>query len=195
MESNEKIIKLIMGKRGSGKSWLAKNMLRKYTRLFVYDPMGEYTDGVIVDDFAELSSFWLKVYKGNFKIIYRPLDAEAEFPPICKLIWDCQNITFLTEEVQTFCNPRSICTEFKAIIAKGRHRDIEFIGVTQRPAEISKLLTSQAKEMYIFTSSEPNDLQYFKDSLGQELVDKIAELKEYEFVKWQQGKPLEISKA
>jgi len=181
---DEKLIKLIMGKRGSGKSYLAKKMIQAASRLLVYDPMGEYFGGVVVDDFLELRDFWLKVYRGRFRIIYRPIDAEAEFAPICRLAWACENLTFLIEEVQTFCNPRSICTDFKAIIAKGRKKEIEVIGVTQRPAEISKLLTSQAKEMYIFNTTEPNDIEYFKNTFGSEFVEKMSALQQYEFVKW-----------
>ncbi len=193
---SEKIIKLVMGKRGCGKSFLVKQLIKNIRRLFVYDSMGEYTDGVVVEDMAELRKFWSKVYRGHFRIIYRPTDAESEFEPICQLIWVCGYMTLVAEEVQTFCNTRSICKDFKAIVAKGRHRDITLIGVTQRPAEISKLLTSQAKEICIFNTTEPNDLQYFKDSFGSELVEKIGQLQQYEYVFWKDGvKELMVSKA
>ncbi len=187
MSPDEKIITLVMGKRGSGKTYLVKTLCRQYLRLFIYDPQGEYTDGVIVDDLAELRDVWLKVYRKNFRIVYRPVDAELEFEPVCKLVWECQNLAFVIEEVQSFCNPQSICYDFKAIVAKGRHRDIELIGVTQRPAEISKLLTSQAKQMMIFRVTDPNDTKYFTATFGPEFTEKLEQLQQYEFVKWQDG--------
>jgi hypothetical protein len=192
---SEPIITNIMGKRGSGKSYLARQRIAEFPRSLVYDTMGEYTSGVICEDLAELKTVWQRSYQGNFRIIYRPLDAEEEFEPLCRLVWECGNMGFLVEEVQTFCNARSICRDFKAIIAKGRHRGISLIGVTQRPAEISKLLTSQAKEFCIFNTTEPNDIEYFRNSLGSDIVAKISELKEYEYVRWTDGGQLLITKA
>lgn len=185
-----------MGKRGTGKSYLVKQWCRQYKRLLVYDPQGEYTDGVIIDDLAELKKFWIKVYRKNFRIIYRPIDAEGEFEPICRLVWECQNVTFIIEEVQSFCNPQSICYDFKALIAKGRHRDIELIGITQRPAEISKLLTSQTKRMCIFNVTDPNDVKYFTQTFGAEFIEKLDQLQQYDYIVWRDGmEQLEIEKA
>ena len=196
MKPDEKIITLVMGKRGSGKSYLVKQWCRQYERLLIYDPQGEYIDGVIIDDISELKNFWIKVYRKKFRIIYRPIDAENEFEPICKLVWECHNITFIVEEVQSFCNPQSICYDFKALISKGRHRDIELIGVTQRPAEISKLLTSQAKRMCIFNVTDPNDIKYFTQTFGMEFIEKLDQLQQYNYIVWRDGmEQLEIERA
>lgn len=197
MSDTEKIIEVILGKRGSGKTYLAKKVLSRYRRYLVFDTLGEYKDeGVVVQSLVELSEFWQKVYRGPFRIIYQPLDPESEFDQICSQVWLCENLTFLVEEVDRYARPLAMSVPFKEIIQRGRHHDITFIGVTQRPHGVDKLITSQSKAMYIFNTTEPRDIKYFEDVVGSDVVKKLAELKEYEFVKWQDGtETLEIGRA
>ncbi|HUS71934.1 MAG TPA: hypothetical protein VMY06_02625 [Sedimentisphaerales bacterium] len=196
MSDIEKIIELILGKRGSGKSYLAKKMVLQHSRYLIYDTLGEYTDGVVIQSLAELSTFWEKVYRKKFRIIYQPLDPELEFDAICELVWQCENMTFLVEEVDRYARPLAMSLPFKEIIQRGRHHDITFIGVTQRPHGVDKLITSQAKAMYIFNTTEPRDIKYFQEVVGDGVIEKFAELKQYEYVKWQDGTDqLEIGRA
>lgn len=195
MDKPEKIIKLIFGKRGCGKSVLAEILCRKCKCLLIYDTLGEYTDGAIIEDLQTLKDFWSKVYRGNFRIIYQPVDPEGDFDSVCRLVYPCEDLTFLVEELDRYSKPLTLTLPFKNIIQRGRHNNIELIGITQRPHGVDKLLTSQAKEMYIFNTTEPRDIDYFKDTIGYPVVVKIADLKEYEYVKYQDGtENLEIGK-
>lgn len=197
MNKLEKIITLIFGKRGSGKSVLAQRLCRDRKRLFIYDTIGEYTDGVVIEDLQALKDFWGKVYRGNFRIIYQPVDPEGDFDTICRLLCECGDLTFLVEELDRYSKPLTLSKPFKEIIQRGRHiqYNIELIGVTQRPHGVDKLLTSQAKEMFIFNTTEPRDVDYFKDTIGYPVVVKIAALQEYEYVKYQDGsEQLEVGK-
>lgn len=195
MNKLEKIITLIFGKRGSGKTLLARNMIRDRRRLLIYDTIGEYTDGVIIEDLPALKEFWGKVYRGNFRIIYQPVDPESDFDDICRLVYECEDLTFLIEELDRYSKPLTLSLPFKEIIQRGRHHNIELIGITQRPHGVDKLLTSQAKQMYIFNTTEPRDVDYFKDTIGYPVVVKIAALNEYEYVKYQDGSDkLEVGK-
>ena len=187
MNDSEKIIELIFGKRGSGKSYFAKKKIEQHSRYLVYDTIGEYRDGVVVESLAELSRLWEKVYREEFRIIYQPLDPEQEFDTVCELIWQCGQVTFLVEEVDRYARPLAMSVALKEIVQRGRHRDITLIGVTQRPHGVDRLLTSQAKAMYIFNTTEPRDIKYFQDVVGESVVAKLSELKEYEFVEWRDG--------
>lgn len=195
MNKVEKKIRLIFGKRGCGKSVLAEILCRNSKRLIIYDTLGEYRNGVIIEDLEALKDFWGKVYRGNFRIIYQPVDPENDFDAICKLVYECGDMTFLVEELDRYSRPLALSLPFKEIIQRGRHRNIELIGVTQRPHGIDKLLTSQAKEMFIFNTTEPRDVEYFKSTVGYKVVVKMADLKEYEYVRYQDGiEQLEVGK-
>jgi len=195
MNKLEKIIILIFGKRGSGKSVLAEKLCRDLRRLLIYDTLGEYTEGVIIRDLPALKDFWTKVYCGNFRIIYQPVDPEGDFDSVCRVVYECEDLTYLVEELDRYSRPLAMSRVFKNIVQDGRHQNIELIGVTQRPHGIDKLLTSQAKQMFIFNTTEPRDIDYFKDVVGYEVVKKIAALQEYEYVKWLDGNDqLEVGK-
>ena len=194
----EKKIILIFGKRGSGKSYLAKKKIENEPRLVVFDTMSEYENGVIFDaeNYHECLEFWRKVYRGRFRLIYRPLQPAVEIERICDLVYTIGNCCFLVEEIDCYCSAYQISDTFAAIVQRGRHKNITLIGITQRPYGINRLLTSQAKEIYIFNTNEPRDREYLRTLLGQEIEAKLDALKQYEYVHWQDGKEgLEIGKA
>lgn len=195
---SEKKIILIIGKRGTGKSYLANKLIENERRLFVFDTLGEYTNGVVFD--AEYSNqfkeFWKHVYKGNFRLVYRPLSPDAEIDDIAELVFLLGNVTFLVEEVDCYCTAYQISNAFAHIIQRGRHKDITLIGVTQRPYGINRLLTSQAKEIYIFGTNEPRDIDYLKTLLGAEIEEKLKQLQQYQYLHWQEGtEGLEVGRA
>lgn len=201
MDKAEKIIILIFGKRGSGKSELAKKLSSDRIRsggpqrLLIYDTLGEYTDGVIVSDLMLLRDYWKKVYRGNFRIIYQPVDPEGDFDSVCREVCKCEDLTFLVEEMDRFARPLALSRQFKEIVQRGRHYRVELIGITQRPHGIDKLLTSQAKQMCIFNTTEPRDIDYFKEVVGYEVVKKIAAIQQYEYVNYRDGiDDLEVKK-
>jgi len=194
----EKKVILIFGKRGSGKSFLAHKVVQDEKKLVVFDIMSEYENGVIFDaeNYEDCLRFWRKVYRGRFRLIYRPLKPDEEIDKICELVYILGNCCFLVEEIDCYCSSHRISDQFAAIIQRGRHKNITLIGVTQRPYGVNLLLTSQAKEIYVFNTNEPRDREYLRTLLGQEIEPKLDLLMEYEYVHWQDGKEgLEIGKA
>lgn len=193
----EKKIILIFGKRGSGKSYLAKKLIENEPRLMIFDTMSEYENGIVfgTEDYEPCLDFWRSVYRKKFRLIYRPLKPDVEIDAISDLIYSLGNCCFLVEEIDCYCTPYQISDSFAAIVQRGRHKNITLIGITQRPYGINRLLTSQAKEIYVFNTNEPRDREYLRTLLGQEIEAKLDALKQYEFVKWEDGKEgLEIGK-
>lgn len=194
---DEKKIILIFGKRGSGKSYLANKLIENEKRLFIYDTLSEYNQGVVfgTEEREQCLEFWRRVYIKHFRMIYRPLNPEVEIDDICDLIYSLGDVTLLVEEIDCYCSAFKISHNFAQIVQRGRHRNITLIGVTQRPYGIHRLLTSQAKEIYIFNTNEPRDREYLRTLLGQEIDAKLDSLQKYQFVKWQDGKDgLEIDR-
>ena len=192
----EKKIILIFGKRGSGKSYLAKKLIEKEPKRVIFDTIGEYNQGIVFEDNIELCKFWQHTYRRPYRIIYRPLVPAQQIDSIAKLVYAVGNVCFVVEEIDTFCTAFQISEQFAHVVQRGRHRNITLIGITQRPYGIHRLLTSQAKELYIFNTNEPRDREYLRTLLGQEIEAKLDSLKQYEYVYWQDGKEgLEIGKA
>ncbi|RKY11470.1 MAG: hypothetical protein DRP65_04205 [Planctomycetota bacterium] len=184
----ERKIKLIFGKRGSGKSYLAAHLLDQYLRYMVFDTLHEYRSGVIFDDKFLLARFWRERYQAQFRLIYRPTKPENEIAYISEMVWLCGDICFLVEEIDNYCTSHRLAdSNLSNIIQRGRHKHITLIGVTQRPFGIPRILTSQAKEIYIFRTNEPRDIDYLKSLLGTEIELYLEKLQQYEFLKWEDG--------
>jgi hypothetical protein len=183
----EKKVKLIFGKRGSGKSYLANKLIAAEKRLFIWDRMGEYNQGIVftAEEKPVFQKFFQHVYRKDFRIIYRPLHPKEEIIWISDLVYTLGNVTFLVEEIDSICTPWIIEENFEAILNRGRHKNITMIGVTPAPFGIHRDLTRQAKEIYVFSTNEPRDREYLKNLLGSEIEDKLNGLGLYEYVLWQ----------
>lgn len=194
----EKKVILVMGKRGSGKTYLVERLIRKERRLFIWDRMSEYRQGVVftAEEKEDFQKFFAKVYRKQFRIIYRPLHPVPEMAWISDLVYALGNLTFVVEEIDSICTSYVLDERFEAIVNRGRHRNIKLIGVTPAPFGIHRDLTRQAKEIYVFNTKEPRDIQYLKALLGQEVEGKLSALEQYQYVKWEDGKDeLQIGKA
>ena len=195
--TEEKKIILVFGKRGSGKSYLVKKMIENESRLFVWDLMSEYDQGVVfgAENPRELSWFFRHIYKKDFRIIYRPIRQKIEILQIAELIYSLGNLTFVVEEIDAICTPYDLPDPFSMIVQRGRHKNITLIGVTPAPFGINRDLTRQAKEIYIFNTNEPRDIQYLSQLLGSEVAGRIPQLGQYSYLKWMDGGSIETGRA
>ncbi len=191
--TDEKKIRLVIGKRGSGKSVLTKHLIRNESRLVIYDIMSEYTEGVIFDADSvifdghareDVSEFWRHVYRKSFRIIYRPLRPKDEIDWLARAVFALGDLTFVVEEIDAVCTPFDMSEWMQAIIQRGRHKNIELIGITPAPFGIHRDLTRQAKDIFVFQTKEPRDVQYLRRLLGEEIEAKLVALEQYEFVHW-----------
>lgn len=184
---SEKKIILIFGKRGSGKSFLANKLIENEQRAIVFDTLSEYTNGVVFEEYGNFIKFWRRIYQHPYRLIYRPLKPDEEIEYVADLVYAIGNVTFLVEEIDCFCDQHQISESFAHIIQRGRHNNITLIGITQRPYGIHRLLTSQAKEIYIFSTNEPRDREFFRTLLGQGIEPVLDRLEQYQYVHWKDG--------
>lgn len=187
----EKKVTLIFGQRGSGKSYLAMRLIQDQRRYLLFDTMSEYNQGVIFvsEEHEKFCYFWRRTYRGNFRLIYRPLQPQQQIDTIADLVFNCGDLLFLVEEIETYCSAYQISDQLAAIIQRGRHKNITLIGIAHRPNNISRMLTSAAKEMYIFKTREPRDVDYLKAFLGPEIEPALANLEKFHYVKWSENVP------
>lgn len=180
---------MVFGKRGSGKSYLVKKMIADEKYLFVWDLMSEYTEGVVFEQetMLKMCEFWQSHYRRPHRIIYRPLQPKAEIEFVARCVYALGNITFVVEEIDSICDAYNMPDFFSNIVQRGRHRNITLIGVTPAPFGIHRDLTRQAKEIYVFNTNEPRDIQYLTNLLGSAIAEKIQSLGQYEYVLWRDG--------
>lgn len=148
--------------------------------------MGEYNDcGIVFTNMEALERFWIE-HPEIFRIVYQPLQPKEEFNYIASLVYSVGDCLFVVEELDNFCSPYEFSLEFANIIQRGRHANIDFFGVSQRPYGINRTISSQCKEIITFQMSEPRDISYLSTYIGKE-VEAVRELGQYEYLHWNNG--------
>lgn len=187
-------IAAIFGKRGSGKTALARFLATgshpfngiKGTppgkRVVIFDPRYQIEFGTVVSDFDEFFEFLYNA-GDSFAVNFRPRYPREEFPLLCRYLRDTpfEDTIFLVDEVSMVTTPYEIPLEFQDIIRFGRHNRIAVVMTAQRPIDVNRDLTAQCNHLFIFNQHEPRDVQYFSGFLG-EAANVIPTLQEFEFL-------------
>ena len=149
-------------------------------RCLIYDSLGEYQVDRRIYDLPELCDFFIDDERSPkfFRIAYDTHLVQEHFPDFCRLVLARGNIHLIIEELDLFSSPYNTDPEFLKLLKYGRHYGVQIIGVSRRPAEVSRAFTSAATRYIIFTQHEPRDLQYFRSIIGK-TADQINTLPKY----------------
>lgn len=180
IRSNDRVI--FLGKTGSGKTYLAKKLIKQYKRVVVYDAkheLGELTtEDYITSNLSELKEI---IQEHNFLTVYQPFDLDKEsFDGFCKTVFNRGNLTLFFDEISYI----SLTQEgyFNKILRMGRSRGIGCWLCAQRPSWIDQFILSEAEHYFIFQMQLKADRQKICGVLGEEAEDKINSLKKYHFL-------------
>lgn len=167
----------VISKKGNGKSYFVKTEIlakKIYPRQIILDTQNEYNSfGVIIEDLESLRTFLLTYGEKNFSIVYKlkEMDDTNEFFHISRQI---NNYCLIIEEIHLFCDPHNIQEDLRNSIALGRHKQRSLVYISQRPAQLNKLLTSQSDLLIIVGPiHEPADLQYFRNMNFSKPIDQL----------------------
>jgi len=185
----------IFGKKGGGKTSIAANFINDLNRLIIFDHNREYERGLFVHNPQELITALKKYHESAFRIIYRfdesmPLSDHAEY--FFKAVNTIKNFSLLYEEIDRVSGPRFMPVGLDNIVNIGRHKGIDLIALSRRPARVNRDLTSNADRIYIAGPlNEPNDINYLAEFIGSECSEKLRQLnreegKGSEFLEWTQ---------
>lgn len=167
---------MIFGRKGSGKSFLVKNeILPVVTPYVVVDYLGEYqNENATV--FNDAETFLNSVFDdscGNAILRFTDDDDLDEVFYWCFYI---HNFTLIIEEISLYCNPYRINPHVERLVRFGRHKRINIIGVSQRPADVHKIVTSQADALICFHTQEVRDIEYIGKFTSED-ANKLRDLK------------------
>jgi len=157
MRSNE--ICTVSGRRGYGKTTLAKSLISGLSRVAIWDPISEY----------------------NHPNSYVPTAGTIEeFDNWLKTWWVKGNVFILVDEADFVMPVRKPLTPMAyKIVNVGRHRNIGMGMLTRRIAELNKTAFSQSENVYLFRHSISNDINYLKEFLDG--VESIRTLEKFQY--------------
>ena len=171
----------ILGKKGSGKSYLTKRILKNFPKpVFVLDSLDEYTPGVIFNS-GYIFLEYLKMQKPNISGIYvlRP-ENDNDVKIFFETVFSIGNCTVVIEETAIYCNPYKIDENFKKILNYGRHRAINLIAIARRASEIHRDITAQSDCIISFKQTESRDISILESV--DEKAKKLNDLAQYEYL-------------
>jgi hypothetical protein len=182
-------VRCIFGMAGHGKTTLARQLVAGERRLLAWDPDGEHD--VLRLQWDDFCAF-MDREPATFRVGLQDDDDLAEH--FCAVAWELgaerasgTRLVVLMEEADEVAIPGQEPPIVKRLIRRGRHHGIEVVACSRRPAEVSRRLTSQARELYLFSTQEPKDLTYLRTFVGPEPTEAVAQLGRFEYVHWTRG--------
>lgn len=188
------------GRKGSGKSTKAREILQQCPRVFIFDTAGDHAwtpDTLETVDQSILYLLETPKY-GTFQARYVPEsddEEETEFTEICATVYDQGNLMFGIEEVVMIpgMSPGQSPKKFRRICRLGRHRNVDMLYTTQRLGECPRLLTSATDIFILFAHTEPLDLDRISERCGPDIARKVASFKDHEFLIYDVNKRAVVS--
>ena len=182
---------VILGKKGTGKTTLAKwYSLKSEKPVIIIDPQDQFSDlSLIFTDIYEASTFiadrWYELRAFGGRVVVQVSD-EEDVQEFLTWAWErLKDYLLIIDEVDLFYNQWN--WSHKNIIRKfihyGRHKEADLITTSRRPANLPKDLLSQADVLEIFRMREPRDLNYLKQFIyAEDVEEKIRNLGFYEHI-------------
>lgn len=196
----------IFGMKGSGKSFLAKEaLIPSIDRVIIYDGekdfpesniswdgkgKGKYNGWHMYHNFRDLVGYLIKMSrKKNVKkkttIVYRPQDntSVGEFDFFCRCVFTFGNIFICVDEFHNYLPSRvgRVPRWVAQVLRLGRHKNIGFIGISQRPADVNTAFKGLVSKTFIFRLVFSHDVKYMVDWFGKPL-ESVRQLDGFRFI-------------
>lgn len=180
----------VIGRKGTGKSTLTAEILKRCDREFIFDTAGDHT--WVPDRFNSLDEAWVYIFDCSadprpFIGSYTPESddedsLQTDFAEICRAVWESGNLTFVVEELPMLSSPQWAPPRFDRIVRLGRHRAINVLYTGQRASECPRRVTAATDVFVLFHTSEPADLDRIAERCGPETADLVSKLGDHEFL-------------
>lgn len=171
----------IFGQKGSGKSFLAKEIAAMERRVIVIDNLGEYDSLRVITGYEESIKALIEVEKmPEFKLALRTPSTELDLELI-DLVFRMSHLTLIVEETSRYVSPASLALPMEQLVRFGRHRAINQVYLARRPSEIHRDLTAQSDTITTFVQHELRDLAYLRSFMG-EMAYGVESLPQYQCI-------------
>lgn len=159
----------IVGKRGKGKTTLAKNLIKNssYDRIFLFDFIIEYND----------------ILSEN---IYFAYDNLHQF---CKLVWDesspalSQLVVFdEIDSLKEYFGQAKVNRWIGYLYRYGRHKNIDAIAVSRRFYDLPVIVRALTDKFHLFQITEERDINYLRRYIDNRFISKLISLEDWKYI-------------
>lgn len=201
----------IMGKRGSGKTTLARKIQRCFPRLVIIDRVGDYKNesGKNVWHVQTMEGFGKAIKatlsESAFKIIVQfPVESDNHDELFNQVLYVCykrddycelqSSLCIVIDEVHNFARHNFIPRYFREVLLTGRHQNLGVIACSQRPANVHKDILANSHHIFCANLNEANDINYLKGAIGS-VAERLRELPQFHFLHCQDGQAPKVIKS
>lgn len=176
----ENTIITILGRKGSGKSRLAGEIMDEFPRVFIIDSIGEYEAPLIAWGLHDSVRLILQEHqKPATTISLRAVSVEDNLT-LLSLLYEVPDCLIVIEEASLYCSPSLLPDEIAALVRYGRHRRISLLFVARRPSELHRDITGQSDVLVSFCQREPRDIDYFR--AWGDVAEAVQKLGPYQII-------------
>ena len=176
----------ILGSKGSGKSYLANQILKGLNgiHVWVYDFNHQFhsSRAIVFNDLTKMLEVSDSAKRGHY--ILQPHDnSENTFRRFCEEGFKRGNLVLMMDEAHSFLTKQKQLKEFNNIILSGRPRGISCITISSRPASLPNNVLTNAKHVFSFKLNLESDVKFLEGFLGSDVwilmpPDKRSKLKD-----------------
>lgn len=194
----------VTGRTGAGKTTRARAILARERRVVVFDPVRQWGRDfgyIEVGSRRELVAAIRRRWWSGFHIAVVPVaDPPRLAHDAAEAIWhvqalyetgrDPRKVAFVIEEANLAYPAQSLprdCYGVQRAVLQGRHRGIDVVALSQRPALVSADFRGQVDEMYVFPLSADLDRARILDHIGREWEAALKSLKPHHYLRWAEG--------
>lgn len=200
-------VDLIFGPTGSGKTYLADQVIKEYPRVLIadaafgeFDSM-EFTDSVgLINYLDQIKAFPNeRVSRGGkpsnvpFRVSYTPMPNERDW--FFELALELGTCLLVLEEADRFEDTLEY-PRYSETIIRGRHDGVSILAMGLRPSFLPKDLRTDVTRIYCFGLTDDDDLDYIADIAGEIIRDvpppKAGTKPPHPYLYWSRGHEPEI---
>lgn len=169
LRSDERVV--FIGATGSGKTVLAKHLLKRLNRVVVIDPKHTFQ----LEGFTRRKN--LPLIGKRFKIIYRPnRDDDYRLADFLDDLLKLKNVTIYVDELFSLMDRFPAAGEILTdIVRVGRERHVAVWSSIQRPKRVPIFFLSEAEAFFMFNLRRLEDRLYMAEYLGEGAEDEIEQ--------------------
>jgi len=159
IQTNERVY--IVGKTRSGKTFLARHLLRPVRRLIVADPKAGLASWGLQDWNHETIRSFEEGEDVRLRIVPEPgQDLEQFWDEALWMVYEVGDCVLYIDEAYLLTEGNRYPQSLMFIWTTGRERDIGAFSVSQRPRHIPKYLISEAEHFFVFRLLIEEDRKY-----------------------------------
>jgi len=169
---------------------MLRQLMLRAPRLFVFDHVAEFgnTPGATVFYRLDQVILALSPVRGGLgRFVYVPTGqvTPALFALACRVPFAVRDLCMVVDEIDSLAG--SVVPpppeEFRRLIHFGRHIGCSFIAASRRPADVPRLLSSQATRFICFSQTEPSDLRWLRSVVGPR-ADELPALPDLHYLEF-----------